>query len=108
MKIEFEPVNITKEEYDILADNKSAGTFRFYKNPDFKYGDTQLHNFLGYVNVNKEYRRHGILRKIVEDFNVKSLMVDDIEDTPKDILIRIYKRLGFNFIQDSKTFMARK
>lgn len=108
MKIEFEPINITKEEYEILVDDKSIGTFRFYKNPDFKYGDIQLHNFLGYVNINKEYRRHGILRKIVEDFNIKSLMVDDIADISIDILIKIYKKLGFNFIEDSERFMIRK
>ena len=108
MKIEFEPINITKEEFDILADNKSVGTFRFYKNPDFKYNNTQLCNFLGYVSINKEYRRKGILRKIVEDFDIKSLMVDDVEDIPKDILTRIYKKLGFNFIEDSERFMIRK
>lgn len=108
MKIEFEPINITKEEFDILADNKSVGIFRFYKNPDFKYKNIKLHNFLGYVNINKEYRRKGILRKIVEDFDIKSLMVDDVDDVPKDILIRIYKKLGFNFIEDSETFMIRK
>lgn len=108
MKIKFEPINITKEEYDILADDKSVGVFRFYKNPDFRYGDIQLHNFLGYVNIDKEYRQHGILRKIIKDFDIKSLMIDDIEDIPKDILIRIYKKLGFNFIEDSERFMIRK
>lgn len=103
--IEF--IQINDNEYEIIYNNKTAGTLRFYETPDFKYADTQLTRFLGYININPEFRQKGILRQTIEKFNVKSLMIDDIDNINIPTLKRIYQKLGFKLINDSDRFMIK-
>lgn len=104
-KIRYE--NIYGEEWEIYYDNFLVGVLRFYELPDFKYKDEQLTRFLGYIEVRPEFRRKGILRDVVDKFDVKSLMVDDIEKIDIETLKKIYKRLGFKLIDGSERFMVR-
>lgn len=103
--IEF--IQINDNEYEITYNNKTAGTLRFYETPDFKYADTQLTRFLGYININPEFRQKGILRQTIEKFNVKSLMVDNIDNINIPTLKRIYQKLGFKLIEGSDRFMIK-
>lgn len=107
MNIEFIKYDPNEEYYNIQIDNEYAGTFRIYKNPDFTYDNIKLYNFLGYILINKPYRQHGILTKIINDFNIKTLMVDNIDDIPKSTLISIYTHLGFKFLPNSNSFMIK-
>lgn len=94
-------------EYEIRYDGKVAGVFRLYEDPDFSYAGIKLTRFLGYIRLEPKFRRLGILCYIIKEFNIKSLMVDDIDDIPLDVLIRIYGRLGFRLIDGSERFMIR-
>lgn len=105
MNLEFLRVN--DNEHEIAHNDKIAGVFRFYEDPDFSYAGIKLTRFLGYIRLEPEFRRLGILRRIIEEFNIKSLMVDDIEDVDIDTLKRIYQRLGFRSIEGSERFMIR-
>lgn len=69
-------------EYEIRYDGKVAGVFRLYEDPDFSY--------------------------IVKEFDIKSLIVDDIDDIPMKTLIDIYRRLGFRLIEGSERFMIKE
>lgn len=108
MKIEYDKYDPVEDYYHIFVDDKLAGTFRLFKTPDFEYNKRQLHNFLGYVKIEKKYRGLGLLKRIIEDFNIKSLMAEQIDDTPKETLIKIYQKLGFSLIDDSEAFMEKK
>ena len=94
-------------KYEIRYDGKVAGVFRLYEDPGFNYAGIKLTRFLGYIRLEPKFRRLGILRYIIKEFNIKSLMVDDIDDIPLDVLIRIYGRLGFRLIEGSERFMIR-
>ena len=94
-------------EYEIRYDGKVAGVFRLYEDPDFSYDGIKLTRFLGYIRLEPEFRRLGILCYIVKEFDIKSLMVDDIDDIPMKTLIDIYRRLGFRLIEGSERFMIR-
>ena len=96
-----------EDGWEISYNGKVAGYFRFYEVPDFRYGDYQLVRFLGYIRLKPEFRRLGILCYIVREFDIKSLMVDDIDDIPMKTLIDIYSRLGFRLIEGSERFMIR-
>ena len=98
---------INDNEWEIYYNSILAGIFRFYEFPDFRYRDKQLTRFLGYIKIESKFRKLGILRYTVKEFNIKSLMVDDIDDIPLDILKRIYNRLGFKLIEGSERFMIR-
>lgn len=104
-KIEFSYTG--NNEYEIKYNEKTVGIFRFYETPDFKYADVQLTRFLGYIQINPEYRRKGILRQIINEFNIKSLMIDNIDNINIPTLKRIYQKLGFKLIKDSDRFMIR-
>lgn len=104
-KIEF--LQINDNEYEIYYNNTQAGTLRFYETPDFKYANTQLTRFLGYININPEFRQKGILRQTIEKFNIKSLMVDNIDNINIPTLKHIYQKLGFKLIEGSDRFMIR-
>ena len=94
-------------EYEIRYDGKVAGVFRLYEDPDFSYDGIKLTRFLGYIRLEPEFRRLGILRYIVKELDIKSLIVDDIDDIPMKTLIDIYRRLGFRLIEGSERFMIR-
>lgn len=95
-------------EYEIRYDGKVAGTFRYYDVPDFKYkGEVQFIRYLAYIKLEPKFRRLGILCYIIKEFDIKSLMVDDIDDIPVKTLIDIYSRLGFRLIEGSERFMIR-
>lgn len=94
-------------EYEIKYKGKVAGIFRLYENPDFSYAGIKLIRFLGYIWLEPEFRRLGILCSVVREFNIKSLMVDDIDNIPVKTLIDIYNRLGFRLIEGSERFMIR-
>lgn len=94
-------------EWVIKYNGEAAGIFRYYENIDFECRGVRLDRFLGYIRIEESYRRKGILKRIVEDFGIGSLMVDDIEGMGVDILFRIYSRLGFRLIEGSKQFMIR-
>lgn len=104
-KIRYE--NTYGEEWEIYYNGFLAGVLRFYELPDFKYKDKQLTRFLGYIEVRPEFRRKGILRDVVDKFNVKSLMVDDVEKIDIETLKKIYRQLGFKLIDGSERFMIR-
>lgn len=108
MKVEYDKYDPIEEYYHIFVDDKFAGTFRFFKTPEFEYNKKRLYDFLGYIKIEKKYRGLGLLRKVIEDFNIKSLMAEQIDDTPKETLIKIYKKLGFNLLDDSEAFMVRQ
>ena len=105
-KIRYE--NTYGEEWEIYYNDLLAGVLRFYELPDFKYKDEQLTRFLGYIEVRPEFRRKGILRDVVDKFDVKSLMVDDVERIDIETLKKIYGRLGFKLIDGSERFMIKK
>ncbi len=107
MEIRFERCNVVDEFYDIYEGDLFIGEFRIYRNIDFVYSGVKLKDFLGYIRVGKAYRNKGILKRVVEEFGIKSLMVDDIDDIPIKTLIAIYKRLGFRLIEGSERFMIR-
>ena len=94
-------------EYEIRYDGKVAGVFRLYEDPDFSYAGIKLTRFLGYIRLEPKFRRLGILCYIIKEFNIKSLMVDDIDDITIKTLIDIYSRLGFRLIEGSERFMIR-
>lgn len=108
MKIEYDKYDVIEDYYHIFVDNNLAGTIRFFREPEFIYKNIKLYDFLGYVKIEKKYRGLGLLKKAINDFNIKSLMVEQIDDIPKEVLIKIYKKLGFDFLEDSETFMIRK
>lgn len=95
------------DEYEIRYNGKVAGIFRLYENPDFSYDGIKLTRFLGYIQLDPEFRRLGILCSVVREFNIKSLMVDDIDDISMKTLIDIYRRLGFRLIEGSERFMIK-
>ena len=95
-------------EYEIRYNGKVAGVFRLYEDPDFSYAGIKLTRFLGYIRLEPKFRRLGILCYIIKEFNIKSLMVDDIEDIGIDTLKKIYSRLGFRLIEGSDRFMIKK
>ena len=96
------------DEWVIKYNGEVAGTFRYYDVPDFKYkGEVQFIRYLAYIRLESKFRRLGILLYIVKMFDIKSLMVDDIDDIPIKTLIDIYSRLGFRLIEGSKRFMIR-
>lgn len=95
-------------EYEIRYDRKVAGVFRLYENPDFSYAGIKLERFLGYIRLEPEFRRLGILCYIIKEFDIRSLMVDDIDDIPVKTLIDIYSRLGFRLIEGSERFMVKE
>ena len=96
------------DEWVVRYNGEVAGTFRYYDVPDFKYkGEVQFVRYLAYIRLEPKFRRLGILLYIVKMFDIKSLMVDDIDDIPLDVLIRIYGRLGFRLVDGSERFMIR-
>lgn len=96
------------DEWVIKYNEEVAGTFRYYDVPDFKYrGEVQFIRYLAYIRLEPKFRRLGILLYIVKMFDIKSLMVDDIDDIPIKTLIDIYSRLGFRLIEGSERFMVR-
>ena len=95
------------DEWVIKYNEEVAGVFRLYEDPDFSYAGIKLKRFLGYIRLEPKFRRLGILCYIVKEFDIKSLMVDDIDDIPVKTLIDIYSRLGFRLIEGSKRFMVR-
>lgn len=108
MEIVFRRSSLLDEYYDILYKNKVIGEFRIYRNIDFICSGVKLEDFLGYVKIDREYRNKGILKRIIREFGIKSLMVDDIEDVSVDVLKLIYERLGFRIIEGSDRFMIKK
>lgn len=96
------------DEWVIKYNGEVAGTFRYYDVPDFKYrGEVQFIRYLAYIRLEPKFRRLGILLYIVKMFDIKSLMVDDIDDIPMKALIDIYSRLGFRLVEGSERFMIR-
>lgn len=106
MIIDFK--KISDNGYNVLLDKDTViGEFRIYRDIDFICNGVKLEDFLGYVKIDRKYRNKGILKRIIREFGIKSLMVDDIEDIGIDILKKIYGRLGFKLIEGSDRFMIR-
>ena len=95
------------DEWGIKYNGEVAGVFRLYEDPDFSYAGIKLTKFLGYIRLEPKFRRLGILCYIVKEFDIRSLMVDDIDDIPVKTLIDIYSRLGFRLIEGSERFMIK-
>ena len=108
MSIRFEKCSACDEWYEVYDNDRVIGEFRIYRDMDFVYSGVRLEDFLGYIRIDKAYRNQGILKRVVDEFRIKSLMVDDIEDISIDVLKRIYSRLGFRLIDGSDRFMIKK
>ena len=108
MDIKFKKCSVVDEYYDIYDEDKVIGEFRIYRNMDFVCNGVKLEDFLGYIYIDNDYRNRGILKRVVEEFGIKSLMVDDIEDISIEVLKHIYNKLGFKLIDGSDRFMIKK
>ena len=108
MEIRFEKCSAVDEWYEIYDGDIVIGEFRIYRDMDFSCAGIKLDDFLGYVYIDSAYREKGILKRIVREFGIKSLMVDDIKDVSIDVLKKIYSRLGFRLIEGSDRFMIKK
>lgn len=108
MEIRFEKCSAVDDWYEVYDGGMIIGEFRIYRNIDFICNGVKLSDFLGYIRIDEAYRKKGILKRVVEEFGIKSLMVDDIEDVSIDVLKKIYGRLGFRLIEGSDRFMIKK
>lgn len=108
MEIRFEKCSAVDDWYEVYDEDIVIGEFRIYRDIDFICNGVKLKDFLGYIRIDKGYRNRGILKRVIREFRIKSLMVDDIEDISIDILKKIYGRLGFRVIDGSDRFMIKK
>lgn len=108
MSIRFEKCSAVDDWYEVYDGDIVIGEFRIYRDMDFICSGVKLEDFLGYIRIDEAYRSRGILKRVVDEFRIKSLMVDDIENISIDILKKIYGRLGFRLIEGSDRFMIKK
>ena len=108
MGIRFEKCSVCDEWYEVYDGDIAIGEFRIYRDMDFVCSGIKLEDFLGYIRIDEAYRNRGILKQVVDEFKIKSLMVDNIEDISIEVLKKIYGRLGFRLIEGSDRFMVKK
>ena len=96
---------------DILMDGIRIGYFRYFDEIDYDIDGKRLIRFLAYIWVDREYRRKGILSRVVRDWDIRSLCVDESIDSDSGIgregLIGIYEGLGFKLYRNKNQFMHR-
>lgn len=102
--------NIEKDHEDIYLDNKYVGYLTFFEDPDIEVFGVNLKNFLGMIYVDPNYRKQGILKQVLNDWNVESLCASETvyNDFTLEQLRNIYQKLGFENIPNSKQFFIKK
>lgn len=94
-------------DFTILLDNIKVGYFRFYENTEIEINGKNLTNFLGYIWIKPAFRKKGILKQLINDFDVKTLCIDDIDDISFENLTKIYESVGFKPFYGKKQFVYR-